>query len=430
MRRLLWPRSLVGKAGVAAAGLLVALGIAYGAAVYFTGQRLAAAAKVAEQQGFTHDLMQLLGPPAKPEDNAAFSLDQAAGAADRCTAAAHQKHNVPMTSDGMENAAFVAEFEALLKAPDYEPQLAEADRRPVYRSRSRFPRPVSFAVLDMTVAARRRSVARAEYAIAMHLVNKGQPNEAAQRLVRLLRITRKWQDQEPFQAFLLVNLAVRGVATKALNDVLHRGGPLINVQHAEIDAELAAQEMVHGVLPWLLKTEAVVMLDFPESLPIRRVPFSSIFLTIGETQLWETAVKLQTTSRMPYVDARNAEGVLGSELVKSREFWPGFMSVSANGLWTSFTMTRRSAERCVARTRCLRVVNAWAARGDFGAGIETLGLPKESLIDPFDGAPLRVKRTPRGAIVYSVGDDLTDDGGKIDDPSPTDIGFGPPAEAK
>jgi hypothetical protein len=35
-------------------------------------------------------------------------------------------------------------------------------------------------------------------------------------------------------------------------------------------------------------------------------------------------------------------------------------------------------------------------------------------VDPYDGAPLRFTKTEQGALVYSVGPDHTDDGGKID----------------
>ena len=66
-----------------------------------------------------------------------------------------------------------------------------------------------------------------------------------------------------------------------------------------------------------------------------------------------------------------------------------------------------------------------AVNGDFNAELNSLVLPKEAIVDPFDGQPLRIKRTEMGPIVYSVGDDLKDDGGKLDYPSPTDVGLGP-----
>src|SRR5207302_3333920 len=47
--------------------------------------------------------------------------------------------------------------------------------------------------------------------------------------------------------------------------------------------------------------------------------------------------------------------------------------------------------------------------------------------DPFDGKPLRLKHTIDGLVIYSVGQNHLDDGGKIDRHHPsdraTDVGF-------
>ena len=36
--------------------------------------------------------------------------------------------------------------------------------------------------------------------------------------------------------------------------------------------------------------------------------------------------------------------------------------------------------------------------------------------DQFDGKPLRMKKTDGGAVLYSIGPDMTDDGGAVFDP--------------
>jgi hypothetical protein len=41
------------------------------------------------------------------------------------------------------------------------------------------------------------------------------------------------------------------------------------------------------------------------------------------------------------------------------------------------------------------------------------GFIKQEYVDPYDGKPLRWKRTPTGLIVYSIGSDKIDDGGKL-----------------
>lgn len=47
--------------------------------------------------------------------------------------------------------------------------------------------------------------------------------------------------------------------------------------------------------------------------------------------------------------------------------------------------------------------------------------------DPFDGRPLRLRRLQDGLVIYSVGPDRVDDGGKLDGQTPdargTDVGF-------
>ena len=94
-----------------------------------------------------------------------------------------------------------------------------------------------------------------------------------------------------------------------------------------------------------------------------------------------------------------------------------------------------AAQRSQAQLRCaiaalaaeryrLKHNNAWPR------GLDDLvkdRLLKEVPKDPFDGQPLRFKRTPTGIVVYSVGYDKIDNGGKLDRDNPrtlgADIGF-------
>ena len=50
------------------------------------------------------------------------------------------------------------------------------------------------------------------------------------------------------------------------------------------------------------------------------------------------------------------------------------------------------------------------------------GLLREVPADPFDGKPLRCKRTDDGLIVYAVGPDGEDHGGKLDRKNPAGKG--------
>ena len=88
---------------------------------------------------------------------------------------------------------------------------------------------------------------------------------------------------------------------------------------------------------------------------------------------------------------------------------------------------RAAAERIRAMSRSLRVLNAIQARSTDGKGLapdlKDLGLPYQATIDPFNGEPLHLKKTPEGWMVYSVGPNLVDDGGVLD--GITDVGAGP-----
>ena len=103
----------------------------------------------------------------------------------------------------------------------------------------------------------------------------------------------------------------------------------------------------------------------------------------------------------------------------------------------NFIPSLEGVYRIVVRTRAwirsLRVLNALQAHVPTGSGkipkLSSLGLPAEATVNPFTGEPLHVKKLPQGWMVYSVGPNLQDDGGKLDDLTSGDVGVGPPPAA-
>jgi hypothetical protein len=76
--------------------------------------------------------------------------------------------------------------------------------------------------------------------------------------------------------------------------------------------------------------------------------------------------------------------------------------------------------------RCLRILNAAMRLEHQGVevtGLQDLKLPEKETIDPFTGKPLLMKKLPEGWVIYSVGKNLKDDGGQVDDL--IDFGLGP-----
>jgi hypothetical protein len=74
--------------------------------------------------------------------------------------------------------------------------------------------------------------------------------------------------------------------------------------------------------------------------------------------------------------------------------------------------------------RCLRVLNALQRTPGAAGDWSKLPLPKEALLDPFDGKPLRRKASPGGIVIYSIGCNLFDNSGDIGN-GWYDVGIGP-----
>ena len=113
--------------------------------------------------------------------------------------------------------------------------------------------------------------------------------------------------------------------------------------------------------------------------------------------------------------------------------WAGKGMVAQLSL-PSIEAARQLVKRTQALIRCLRVLSALQSRAPAGSNrtpqLQELGLPAAATIDSFSGDLLLVKKTARGWLVYSVGPNLKDDGGKIEDPTGGDIGLGPPPVAR
>ena len=116
-------------------------------------------------------------------------------------------------------------------------------------------------------------------------------------------------------------------------------------------------------------------------------------------------------------------------LVQRSKERSGFFAL-VNQLTPSLSAAFEQAARAQAE---LRVVRVWLAIRC--AGAEGRGLPEnlEALapeylekvpLDPFTGKPLLYKRTDAGCLVYSVGDDRTDDGGTAPAAGQTRYGVG------
>jgi hypothetical protein len=93
----------------------------------------------------------------------------------------------------------------------------------------------------------------------------------------------------------------------------------------------------------------------------------------------------------------------------------------ANAIMMNVGMFYNASMRTLARARSLRAINAVLRSGGTISSIESLGLPKSAILDPYTDSPLKMVVNPNGVIVYSVGHNLIDDGGSFG--KLLDIGF-------
>lgn len=242
----------------------------------------------------------------------------------------------------------------------------------------------------------------------------GNYDEAVRMSLTLFRLSRHF-DRNPMLVNHLVALTVRGMAVAAANLAFQSGSVSKETRQA-LDAELAIQERTDG-FAWALKSERAFLLDlFPT-----RVPARNFWLGRGIWNMQESACLELFPMLIAKASASNTYRDF-ERMTDGKQ--SGFASLLLPGLKASYQVTVRTR----AMIRCLRVVNALqthvAAGSDKIPKLTELGLPTETTTDPFTGEPLHVKKLPQGWLVYSVGSNFQDDGGKIRDFR--DVGIGPP----
>jgi len=428
-RRRFWPRTLAGKAGVVALGCFVLLVGMYIAAGHYAAKRLEEAWALSDEFGLPRDFQSLLGPAVAADKNLAVPLDQAAAKAFGFIGGERAKWKG--TGDPLDDPPAFAALEGLIKDAEYNAQLAEADARKEYHSPVVEVRPYNSTL--MPYLQPRRELALVERAIARRLADQGKREDAVRRLLRMTRVTRRWEDREPFMVAALVNMAIRLFAMEGLNDALRRGGPLPGALHDDIERETAACETILRLVPRMGQFEKIACTgDYEAFSPLGATPLLRPLVDNDRTYMLHYMHRWAKTWDTPLYEARpeleameqEIRGIAGDR-VRRLMYLGSIFNLPAT------MQIRFRLDRLIAEARCLRIVNAMARRTDFKAPIDSLGLPKECVVDPFDGKPMRVKQTPKGLVVYSIGLDFKDDGGKVGTGTVVgvDFGFGPPLEA-
>ncbi len=359
---------------------------------------------------------QLAQATVPPEQNAAVFLRRAQAGVESISKELYAVYSNEGFVDGKLSENDLKAIESALSAsPGVIPLLRQAadcheyDPQPDYTVD-----PQAFIANSLERLGRLRAVSRVLAARVHLLVAKGDREEAMQTCLTMIRLSRLF-NREPAVIGFMVSLACRSIGIRAVNAVL-RSGPLQKSSHDALDAELALCDSTEAYMH-ALKTERVLGIESFRSYRTELWPSRAMFPGDECDYLDLISEHFEFASR-PFSDLVAA----GLELKQQ-----GQIGVLSRLVLPALLQCRVANDRVSARMRCLRILNAVHSRADDGDNSEPmlakLDLPPDAMADPFTGAPLRVQKTADGWLIYSMGENLHDDGGDLSERR--DIGIGP-----
>jgi hypothetical protein len=420
-------KKILKAAGIITGAVIAILLILNALFVWRTGTRLEGRLSALRQAGEPLQIADLAHEPIPPEKDAGVFLRRAASDLDAIQKELETLYPRIGYPKGKLTPAEQERLEKLFAAyPQVMPLLEQAAACPDYDPGLDTTQPrTPFLEACMDLSSRHRPLYRILRARSALLLSKGRADDAVASQILLLRLTRHWR-REPLLIGYLVVAVGEYPAMEVINRVL-QAGPVSPDTRRAIDAELALHDTMEGYT-WALRTERVFSLA-----SVRDLPSSGLWLTRGFVndlmlRLLDLYDRQLQDAPRPYIrvveDRKKAPPPRGG-----LNLYGALVTLLEPGLISGL----EAADRVRALARSLRILNAVQVRVPAGRDqpppLQDLGLPAEATTDPFNGEPLRVKRTPEGWMVYSVGGNGVDDGGKLDGRS--DIGVGPisPEEA-
>ena len=285
--------------------------------------------------------------------------------------------------------------EAFQSYPDVLPALAKAANCSQYAWPHDYTLPpMEFITSSIESAQEWRTVARILDGRARYLASMGKSNEAAETYLQLMKLARL-QSRDPLLIAFLVNAAIRQVGIEGLNDVLQTG-TLSPETHAAIDVELGRQESFANFVQALV-TERVIGIERFREL---RDPLSLL--------------RPHWSDYLDFMASQIEMGDISGYKLEEPTVRP--QHPVASSIVPAIEASRNTINRVRGLARCVRIVNALYAQAvaDDSVDLDSLGLPPDTLIDPFTGSRLLHQETAFG---WKVGNrlDIQDGQGKHTD---------------
>lgn len=249
-----------------------------------------------------------------------------------------------------------------------------------------------------------RSCARVLDFKAKILAAQGEPDQALQASMEIFKLCNAFEKSPTFLAHL-IRCACRGIAIRSAYETLSTHDVTVK-NREQLDELLDSYEASDGYR-WTLISERAVG--------------SSLLSDLGTIQL--------ALNGVTYLDLIEAElEQCDRETFKknlSFETEAGWLDTfQAQTILPAMKTSRLANSRVKSQTRGLRIINALTSNPDSvnkdikeidQAYLQSIGVPQPMTIDTMNGEPMKVKRvkleTGDQWIVYSVGEDLVDDGG-------------------
>jgi hypothetical protein len=405
---------------------IVGLGLIWFAvANWRASTRLNAKLAEVEGRGVALSLAELSRTPPPPDQNAATYLDRATSelkAIESIMSTAEEQLSYAdqdrFQLQRMPTPALLAALQtAFAENPEAIPLLYKAAAAPVYDPQIDYDQPQHAFLEEYLNNSQevRRPIRVLNYYVTMCL-NDGKQAEALDACIAMFQLCRHF-DRRPLLMGYLVSLAVRGVTVHAANSVL-RAGPLPPEGRSRLEAELA--HPVPRLQSAIESERAYGMGEFRE-LPIAGSAY--LRTPMGKRDMadyLELLDGIEQRAQTPYSEVH--------AWIDSLQLGP-----LAQLMVPAVQASYEAETRLTAKLRCLQILNVLTQRvsdnPDSSANLTDLGLPADATTDPYNGKPLIVRHEPNGWLIYSVGQNGQDDGGRIHDSAPggyLDVGLGPP----
>ena len=402
-------------------GLIAAALIYVGVSNWRSNSRLATKLAELRAAGQPVRLSDLAREPIPPEGNAATYLRRAkedCKAIEKEVDAAYEtapESDQDAFDEAQPTAAMIDSIRSALEAfPAAVPLINRAADCPDYDSQLDYSTGArAFLDAQFSMNSSRTYIRVLRYRVFL-LLAEGKPDEALETCITMFRLARHF-DRDPTIVNHLVSLGCRWSANQTTAAVL-RSGLVSNALHDALEKELAGQDLV-AAAQHALRTERPLGLELSHDmfadtgvgwLPWFRKTRCDYLDLVGEAIAIVSLPRTDTAGRAKYKAI--LEGAWLAGLID-----PGIQAMQDATLQGRADMS------------CLRVLNALTRNGEANGSAEPklteLGLPVDATIDPFNGAPLHLKKLPEGWLIYSVGANLKDDGGDLEDKK--DVGLGP-----